>query len=172
MVDLDFTVSEFLKNKISFKEATPNEVTKMEWPRSFIPLSDPRAQPGIDYLKNERGLLPGDGMYYDVDREGIAFPYFFGDIFVGAQIRFLSPWEDKEGRIRKIDTLPGTRLGLVFQGFSQTGFMANIKGIIVVEGAFDMQALQQAFYAAYGGATICPWRVISCRGSGANKPPG
>ena len=163
------SVSEFLKNKIDFKEATPNEVTRMEWPRSFIPLSDPRSKPGIDYLRNERGLQPGDGMYYDIDREGIAFPYFFGDVFVGAQIRFTKPWVDKDGHTRKIDTLPGSRLGLLFYNWNQNGFMANIKGVVIVEGAFDVQCLQQAFHAAYGGTIACPWRVIACSGSGATK---
>ena len=163
------SVSDFLKNKIDFKEATPNEVTRMEWPRTFIPLSDPRAEKGIEYLRNERGLQPGDGMYYDVDREGIVFTYFFGDVFVGAQIRFIKPWLDKDGHLRKIDTLPGTRLGLLYYNWNQQEFMANIKGVIVVEGAFDVQALQQAFHAAYGGAITCPWRVVACSGSGATK---
>jgi len=163
------SVSDFLKNKIDFKEATPNEVTRMEWPRTFRPLSDPASKNGIEYLQNERGLQPGDGMYYDVDRNGIVFPYFFGDVFVGAQIRFTKPWEDKDGHLRKIDTLPGTRLGLLFYNWNQQGFMANIKGVIIVEGAFDAQALQQAFHSAYGGAIACPWRVIACSGSGATK---
>ena len=163
------SVSDFLKNKIDFKEATPNEVTRMEWPRSFIPLSDPKAQVAIDYLHSQRGLRPGDGMYYDVDRNGIAFPYFFGDVFVGAQIRFIKPWEDKDGHLRKIDTLPGTRLGLLYYNWGQQEFMANIKGVVVVEGAFDVQALQQAFHMAYGGMIACPWRVVACSGSGATK---
>lgn len=163
------SVSEFLKNKIDFKEVKQGEVTKMEWPRSFIPLSDPRAKPGVEYLKNERGLVPSDGMYYDTDREGIVFPLFFGNVFVGAQIRFIKPWLDKDGALRKIDTLPGSRLGLLFSGFSQSGFMANIKGVIVVEGAFDMFAIQQALYASYGGVMSCPWKVIACSGSGATK---
>jgi len=163
------SVSDFLKNKIDFKEATPNEVTRMEWPRSFTPLSDPKAKAAVDYLKNERGLEPGDGMYYDTDRNGIVFPYFFGDVFVGAQIRFIKPWEDKDGHLRKIDTLPGTRLGLLFAGWGQQEFMANIKGVIVVEGAFDMFAIQQAMYSAYNGILNCPWRVVACSGSGATK---
>jgi len=163
------SVADFLKNKIDFKEAVPNQVTRMEWPGNFIPLSDPRAEPGVKYLLEERGLQPGDGMYYDTDRKGIVFPYFFGDIFVGAQIRFIKPWEDKEGHLRKIDTLPGTRLGLVLYNFNQGNLMANIKGMIVVEGAFDVQALQQAFYAAYGNVLSCPWRVVACSGSGATK---
>jgi hypothetical protein len=110
------SVSEFLKNKIITEEAVPNEVTKQEWPRSFIPLSDPRAAKGVDYIKNVRGLELADEMYYDTNRNGIVFPLFFNNIFVGAQIRFIEPRIDVDGKLHKIDTMPGTRLGLLFNG--------------------------------------------------------
>ena len=163
------TVSDFLKNKIEFKEAVPNQVTKQEWPRNFIPLSDPRAKEGLDYIRNQRGLDPGEGLYYDVNRKGIVFPYFFSSVFVGSQTRFLTPYVDEDGNSRKIDTMSGTRLGLLFYNWNQDAFMANIKGVVVVEGAFDAQALQQSFNKAYGGAISNPWRAIALSGAGATK---
>lgn len=163
------TVSEFLKNEIDFKESKPNEVTRQEWPRSFIPLSDPRAAPGVDYIQNKRGLKPGDEMYYDVERNGIVFPYFFQDVFVGAQIRFIEPYMDVEGHTRKIDTMPGTRLGLIFLGWPQNELMSHVKGVIVVEGAFDMHAIQQTLYEEFNGPMYCPWKVIACSGSGVSQ---
>jgi len=163
------SVSDFLKNKIDFKEATPNEVTQQEWPKHFIPLSDPRAQEGVDYIRKQRGLEPAEGMYYDMERKGIVFPYFFGSVFVGAQTRFLEPFVDANGNDRKIDTMSGTRLGLLFYNWNQDVLMSNIKGVIAVEGAFDAQAIQQALNATYGSAITTPWRAIACSGSGATK---
>jgi 5S rRNA maturation endonuclease (ribonuclease M5) len=63
--------------------------------------------------------------------------------------------------------MPGTRLGLLFYGWNQSKFMAQVKGIIVTEGAFNALAIQQSLNMAYGGISHNPWRVISCSGSGA-----
>lgn len=158
-------LNEFLKGDFDFVEAKPNEVTKMEWPTTFITLSDPRAKPGVEYIKS-RGLKIEGDMYYDTERKGIVFPYYFNNVFVGAQIRFIEPWTDKNGDERKIDTMPGTRLGLVFYNWNQDKFVTDIKGIIVTEGAFNAIAVQQSLYQIYGGVSRCAWRVVACSGSG------
>lgn len=162
------SLSEFLKQDFNFIEAKPNEVQKIEWPRTFIPLFDKRSQPGLDYLKT-RGIDPDDGMYYDMTRKGIVFPYYFDNVFCGAQIRFIEPWEDTDGNLRKIDTVPGTRLGLLFYGWNQTPLPAQTKGLIITEGAFNAIAINQAMNQAFGGMLSNPWKCVACSGSGASK---
>jgi hypothetical protein len=149
-------------------ESKPNEVTKIEWPSWFIPLSDPRAKKGVEYVQSRGLTLEGD-MYYDMDREGIVFPYYFGNYFVGAQIRFIAPRKNLDGEIQKMDTVPGTRLGLVFYGWNQERFMGNVKGVIVCEGAFNALTITQALNKAYGGVANSPWRAVACSGSGATQ---
>lgn len=162
------SLNDFLKGEFDFHESTPNEVRKMEWPAWFIPLSDPRAQKGVDYVKSRGLTLEGD-MYYDMDREGIVFPYYLNNHFVGAQVRFLTPRKTEDGEEQKMDTVPGTRLGLVFYGWNQEKFMGNVKGVIVCEGAFNALAITQALNYAYGGVHNSPWRAIACSGSGATQ---
>lgn len=166
-------LNEFLKGDFDFVEAKPFEVNPMDFPDWFVPLSDPLAKPGVDYVKSRGLALEGD-MYYDMDKEGIVFPYYFEDIYVGAQIRLLKPWihRDEDGNITditKITTVPGTRLGLLFYGWNQDKFATNIKGVVVTEGAFNAIAIQQALNTLYGGVINNPWRAISCSGSGATK---
>jgi Toprim-like len=162
------TLGEFLANKFDIKEAPPNEVQKMDWPKSFIPLFHKDAKPGVEYLK-KRGIDPDDGMYYDTFRKGIVFPYFFDQAFVGAQIRFLEMWTDYDGSERKIDTVPGTRLGLLFYGWNQGPLMPHIKGVIVTEGAFNAKCIDQALAATYPSILANPWKCIAASGSGASK---
>lgn len=158
------SLRDFLKNDFQFEEARPNEVRKMEWPAWFLPLYDPRAKEGADYIKS-RELNPQAGdMFYDGDSKGIVLPYYFGSTFVGAQIRFMEPKLDEEGELRKIDTLPGTRLGLLFWGYNQNPLPENIKGIVVCEGAFNTMSLTQALNTIYGGAASNPWRCIATSG--------
>ena len=158
-------LNEFLKGDITFKEATPNEVTKMDWSSTFLPMSDPRAQEGVDYIKS-RGLDVGDGMYYDTWRKGIVFPHYYYNTYCGSQIRLIEPWVDDEGTIRKVDTLPGTRLGLLFYGWNQDKFLTNIRGLIVTEGAFNAVAIQQSLNHVYGGVLKNPWKAVASSGSG------
>ncbi len=160
-------LADFLKGDFQIEEARPNEVQAMAWPASFIPLSDPRAQPAVDYLKNVRKMsLEGD-MYYDMDRNGIVFPYYFGNHFVGAQIRLIVPKDLGDGEFQKMDTIPGTRLGLLFYGWNQSRFVGNVKGVIITEGAINALSLQQALNLRYGGIARNPWRAIACSGAGA-----
>jgi phage/plasmid primase-like uncharacterized protein len=140
----------------------------MEWPTNFVSMADPLAAPGAEYVKSRGLSLDGD-MYYDIDRKGIAFPYYFGGHFCGAQVRFITPWLDKDGNKRKIDTIPGTRLGLLFYGWDQGQFPADVKFLVVVEGAFNALSINQAFAETYGGITKSPWRAVACSGSGATK---
>src|ERR1035437_3234681 len=84
------SLPEFLKGDFDFKEAIPNEVNVMEWPARYIPLSDTRAEEGVNYICS-RGLTPEGDMYYDVERNGIVFPYYFENHFCGAQTRFVVP---------------------------------------------------------------------------------
>lgn len=159
---------EFLKGEFDFKEAPPNEVSVMEWPARFIPLSDPRSHPAIDYIKS-RGLKTEGDMYYDIERNGVVFPYYFDNHFVGAQTRFIVPRVHPDGEVQKMDTTPGTRLGLLFYGWNQSRFIGNVKAIVVTEGAFNAISINQALNLAYGGINNNPWRAIACSGSGASK---
>lgn len=151
-----------------FAEAKPDEVNAMAWPANFVPLSDPRAQKGVEYVKS-RGLTVDGDMYYDLEEEGIVFPYYLENHFCGAQVRFIEPRINEDGDVWKVTTLPGTRLGLLFYGWNQGKFLAQVKGIIVCEGAFNAISIQQAFNHRYGGVSRCPWRVIACSGSGATE---
>lgn len=161
-------LNEFLKGDFQFQESIPNEVTKLDWPKTYISLSDPRAQKGVDYI-NSRGLEIKGDMYYDTDREAIVFPYYFGNTFVGAQTRLLTPWIDKDGQETKVLTLPGTRLGLVFYNWNQDAFVTNIKGIIVCEGAFNAMSLQQSLNNMYGGVLKNPFKVVATSGCGTSQ---
>lgn len=149
-------------------EARPDEVNAMAWPQTFIPLSDPRAAAGVEYIK-ARGLNNDGDMYFDLKEEGIVFPYYVDNQFCGAQVRFLKERVNDDGDVWKITTLPGTRLGLLFYGWNQGKFMAQVKGIIACEGAFNALSIQQALNSVYGGLSRCPWRVIACSGSGATE---
>lgn len=162
------SLPEFLKGEFDFKEAPPNELQVMSWPARFIPLSDPRSQPAVDYIKS-RGLSPEGDMYYDVERDGIVFPYYFENHFVGAQTRYIVPKIHPDGEVQKMDTLPGTRLGLVFYGWNQQRFIGNVKAIVVCEGAFNALSINQALNLAHGGVAYNPWRAIACSGAGATK---
>lgn len=156
------------RHDMAMSEAVPNQVQKMEWPQWFVSMSDPRAEKGVEYVKS-RGLTVDGDMYYDLDKEGIVFPYYFQNHFVGAQIRFIVPRTTTEGDEQKMDTLPGTRLGLVFYGWNQEAFVGDVKGVIVTEGAFNALSIAQAVSKIYGGFARCPWRAIACSGSGATQ---
>lgn len=161
-------LADFLKGDLAFEEAAPNEVRSMAWPARFIPMSDPRSQLGIDYVHSRGLTLEGD-MYYDIERNGIVFPYYFGNHFCGAQTRFIVPRKHEDGEEQKIDTMPGTRLGLLFYGWNQNRFVGDVKGVVVTEGAFNALSVSQAFNLAYGGVSRNPWRAIACSGAGASE---
>jgi 5S rRNA maturation endonuclease (ribonuclease M5) len=161
-------IEDFLNEDFKIENGQSDEVNVMAWPSSFVPLSDPRAQKGVEYIKS-RGLdLDGD-MYYDLEEEGIVFPYYFENHFCGAQVRFIEERVTEDGNKWKITTLPGTRLGLLFYGWNQSKLMAQIKAVVVCEGAFNAISIQQALNKAYGGISRCPWRVIACSGSGVSQ---
>lgn len=162
------TLGEFLSNKFEIKEAAPNEVQKMDWPKSFIPLFHKDAKPAVDYLKS-RGIDPDDGMYFDSLRKGIVFPYYFDQSFVGAQIRFIETWTDYDGSERKIDTVPGTRLGLLFYNWNQGPLMPQTKGVIVTEGALNAKIIEQAISKIYPSILSNPWKCVASSGSGASS---
>lgn len=160
-------LNDFLKGNFDFQEAKPNEVSKLDWPAHFIPMSDPRAEKGREYVKG-RGLeLKGD-MYYDTEREAIVFPYYYENVFVGAQTRLITPWE-RDGQTVKVLTLPGTRLGLVFYNWNQSPFVTDIKGLILCEGAFNTLAIQQSLDKMYGGTIKNPWKVVATSGCGTTQ---
>lgn len=164
----DIDMKEFLSGDFHWQEANPDTVEAMAWPSSFVPLSDPRATKGVEYIKSRGLTLDGD-MYYDLNEEGIVFPYYVENHFCGAQIRFIEQRVNEDGNIWKITTLPGTRLGLMFYGWNQAKLLGQIKGIIVTEGAFNALSIQQALNRRYNGVSRCPWRVIACSGSGATE---
>ncbi|CAM6003887.1 unnamed protein product [Sphagnum balticum] len=159
---------EFLKGDFDFKEAPPNELQVMNWPARYIPLSDTRAEAGIEYIRGRGLTLEGD-WYYDIERNGIVFPYYFDNHFCGAQVRFIEPRVHPDGEVQKMDTLPSTRLGLLIYNWNQQRFVGNVKGVIVTEGSFDCISINQALNLAYGGISNNPWRAVSCSGAGATK---
>lgn len=157
-------LKEYLKGDFDLIEAKPNEVSRLDWPAHFVPMSDPRAKKGREYVKS-RGLeLKGD-MYYDTEREAIVFPYYYENVFVGAQTRLITPWE-RDGEKIKVLTLPGTRLGLVFYNWNQSPFVTDIKGVILCEGAFNVLAIQQSLDKLYGSTIKNPWKAIATSGCG------
>ena len=161
-------LSSFLQGDFQFQEATPNEVSRLDWPHNYISLSDPRASKGVEYIRS-RGLEPKGDMYFDIESESIVFPYYFSSVFVGAQTRLLTPWINKEGELTKMLTMPGTRLGLVFYNWNQDPFVTNIKGIVVCEGAFNALSIQQSLDKAYGGVLRNPFKVVATSGCGTTK---
>lgn len=163
------SLKEFLQSgSFDFKESQPNEVRKMEWPAWFVPLTDERAQPGVEYLKY-RGLSIHGDMYFDIDDKSIVFPMYFHGVFVGSQMRLLDPIKDEDGEIQKMDTLPGTRLGYLFYGWDQSPLPPRVKNIVITEGAFNAIAIQQSLNEIYGGIIHNPWQVIAASGSGASE---
>lgn len=161
-------LNDFLQGEFQFQEATPNEVSRLDWPHHYVSLSDPRAQKGVEYIK-ARGLEPKGDMYYDIDGDAIVFPYYFSSVFVGAQTRLLTPWVNKDGEETKMLTMPGTRLGLVFYNWNQDPFVTNIKGVVVCEGAFNALSIQQSLDKAYGGVLRNPFKVVATSGCGTTK---
>ena len=161
------SLSDFLKQDFTFREVKNNELSRIEWPKNFVPLFSAKAADGVEYLKS-RDIDPVDGMYYDIQRKGIVFPYHYDQYFCGAQIRFLEPWIDSNGDKRKIDTLPGTRLGLLIYNWNQKHVHPHTKAFIVTEGAFNALAIQQAFNRVYGDKP-CPYRCVALSGSGASE---
>jgi len=162
------TLKEFLKHDFNIVEAVPNEVQKMEWPKHFIPLFSNEAKEGREYLKS-RSIDIDDNIFYDSWKKAIVFPYYYDKVFCGAQTRYLKPYLDGEGALRKIDTIPGTRLGLLFYGWDQKNLGPQTKGIIVTEGAFNTISIQQALNMVYGNPLKNPWKAIACSGSGVSK---
>lgn len=160
-------VKEFLKQDFTFEEAKANELTSMAWPSHYLSLSDPRAQAGVDYVQS-RGLTVDEDLYYDHHRKGIVFPYYFNNAFVGAQTRFLYPKQTDDGHIHKIDTIPGTRLGLIFYGWNQEQLDPRVKAIVVTEGAFNALSIKQSLAAIYPNGTS-PYKCIATSGSGVTK---
>lgn len=162
------SLKDFLRSNLSFEEAQPLEVNAMSWPRSFHPLSDPISRQALDYLKS-RGLDSPGEMYFDSSREGIVFPYYLNNTFVGAQIRFIESRVDEDGEPWKITTMPGTRLGYLFWGWSQQPFATNVKYIVVAEGAINAASLQQALNKKFGNLLKNPYRCISTSGASITK---
>lgn len=160
-------VEDFVKDGIDIVQDQEDEVNALSWPSSFVPLSDPRAKKGVDYLSGRGINLDGD-MYYDLEEEGIVFPYYFQNQFCGAQIRFIEERIKEDGSKWKITTLPGTRLGLLFYGYSQNKLLPQVKGVVVTEGAINSLCLQQAFNDTYGGISTCPWKFVAISGSGVS----
>lgn len=162
------SLKDFLKADFNFIESRPNEVNRLEFPRTFVPLFSKDAEPGLKYLES-RKILPDDNLWFDTHKKAIVFPYYFDSVFCGAQTRFIEPWIDADGETRKIDTLPGTRLGLLFYNWNQGPFVTAIKGLIVTEGAFNALSLQQALNKKYGGILDNPWKCIAISGSGGSE---
>ena len=163
----DVDMDEFIKNGIEIVKDQEDEVNVLSWPKNFIPLSDPRAEKGIQYIKS-RGLSTDGDMYYDLDEEGIVFPYYYQNHFCGAQVRFIDERVKDDGSKWKITTMSGTRLGMLFGLWNQSKLFANIKGIVICEGYFNALALQQAFNIKYGGVSNNPWKFICASGSGVS----
>lgn len=161
-------LNDFLQQDFDFTEAAPNEVSRLDWPSHYIPLSDPRAEEGVEYIKS-RGLDPKGDLYYDIKDRAVVFPYYFGSTFVGAQSRLLEPWINDHGDEIRMLTIPGSRLGLLFYNWNQEAFITEVKGIILCEGAFNVLSLQQSLDKMYGGVLKNPWKVVATSGCGTTS---
>ena len=149
--------------KVVSDDPNDRELHRLEWPKYFIPLWDKRSESGVEYLKS-RCLEPSDGMFYDMQQDGIVLPYYYENTCVGAQVRFIRPRE-KDGKTWKITTIPGTKLGKLFYGWNQAELPQSVKYLVITEGAFNAIALQQTFNRHYGGATKNPYRFAAASGS-------
>ena len=161
-------LNDFLKQDFDFTEASPNEVSRLDWPPHYVPLSDPRAEEGVDYIRS-RGLEPKGDMYFDIKGKSIVFPYYYGSTFVGAQMRLLKPWINEDGDEIKMLTMPGSRTGLLFYNWNQEAFLTEIKGIVLCEGALNVLSLQQALDDMYGGVLKNPWKIVATSGCGTTS---
>ena len=162
------TVKEILSADLTIQESTPSEVRKMDWPGWFVSPFDFRAKKGLEYLSSRKIDPTSSDVFYDLDTEAIVFPYYYHGIFVGAQKRYITPRivDDKE---QKIDTLPGTRLGLLTYGYDQKFLPTNVKIFIVAEGAFNCLSLSQMLNKVYGGHLNNPYKCIALSGSGLSQ---
>ena len=161
-------LKDFIKGGIELAPQVNNELQAMSWSSSFVPLSDPRARAGVDYIKSRGLSLEGD-LYYDLEMEGIVFPYYYENYFCGAQIRFLKDKINQDGDPWKITTIPGTRLGLLFGMWNQAKLMPHVKAVVVCEGYFNALSLQQALNTKYGSIFNNPWKFICASGSGVSE---
>lgn len=141
-----------------------NELQRMAWPRSFIPLWDPRSAEGRAYLAS-RAIEPSDGMFYCTERNGIVFPYYYESTCVGAQVRFIEPSINEP----KITTVTGTKLGKLFYGWNQGNLPRNTRYLVITEGAFNSIAIQQVLNKHYGSALNNPYKSIAASGSSVGK---
>ncbi len=162
-VDLD----EFIKNGIQVVDSNSYEINAMKFPENFVTLGDSRAIEGVEYL-NSRKISASNDLYYDIDREGIVFPYYYENVFVGAQVRFIREKKTEDGDAWKITTIPGTRLSLLFYGWNQSPLIPHIKGLIVTEGAFNAISIQQVLDSEHGGSFNNPWKAVAMSGSGVS----
>jgi DNA primase len=103
-------------------------------------------------------------MYYDIEKNGIVLPLYHDNYFCGAQTRFIKPIVHSDGEIQKMDTMPGTRLGLLTYAWNGKRFVGNVKAVVICEGAFNSLSLQQALNHKYGGIANNPWRCLATSG--------
>lgn len=158
---------DLLKNHIEFGSRNDNEVTKLQWPSSYISLLDSRAEDGADYIKS-RGLEIEGDIYYDTKSRGIVFPMYYDMYFCGAQIRLINPIRNEFGVATKMISMPGTRTSILVYNWNQLPFLMDIKGVIITEGAFNCLSIQQATNDRFGQYEN-PFKCIALSGSGASS---
>lgn len=166
------TLKQLLTESVNFDnvQERDNTIERMDWPEQFVSLLSPQAAEGLQYLQEQRGIqLKEADVYYDNIRNGIVFPYYYEKQFAGAQIRFITPRTRSDGKAWKIDTLTGSRLGLLFGLWDQTPFQPEVKAVGVCEGYINALSLQQSFNSMYGGLLKNPWRFVCISGSGGSE---
>lgn len=160
---IDMPTEEEIARVVTYIEDS-NELQKMAWPRSFVPLWDPRSVAGREYLST-RVIVPNDGMFYCTERKGIVFPYYYESTCVGAQIRLIDPTPGRS----KMVSVTGTSVSKLFYGWNQGDLPQNVKYLVVTEGAFNAIALQQTLNSHYGSALKNPYKSIAASGSSIGK---
>ena len=160
------SLNDFLKGNFDIENEAPNEVNRIEWPLSFIPLGHREAQAGRDYIIGRGLTLEGD-MYYDTETNGVVFPMYFDKYFCGAQIRLIDPWDNGEN-VTKMISLPGTRTSILIYNWNQGALLQGIKYIVLTEGAFNALSIMQSMNETYGGLVGNPWKVMALSGSGGS----
>jgi len=157
------SITDLLKNNTIITENKNTSIEKIEWPDSFKFLSSPESKRAIEYLKS-RNITLMDNLFFDSKRQGIVFPYYFEDIFAGAQIRFINNTSKTE-TFSKITTITGTKISNLFFYWNQAPLPSAVKYIVITEGAFNAISLQQSLNHYYGGLLTNPFKCIALSGS-------
>lgn len=151
-----------------------DEAPDLAWNLDCVPLDDPQARPGVEYLAG-RGVPAALAMEYDVrystEQRAIAFPAMVGTRMVAWQYRFLKPrrYVNKQGKqvvmkAQSTENIPRDRV-LLFQDRITAG-----GDVVLCEGPVD--ALKAHFWGgnvAAMGKDVSYGQILRILRSGAKR---